>query len=178
MSYVALLRGINVGGKNKLAMSDLVALFAAEGCTNVSTFIQSGNVVFDAPKKLAAQVPTHVEQRIQERFGLQVPVVVRTAAELSAVVERNPFLSAGADADALHVLFLKDAPAARLTRALDPARSPPDAFALVGREVYLRCPNGIGRTKLTNGYFDKALATVSTGRNWRTVLKLIALAGR
>ncbi len=178
MTHVALLRGINVGGKNALAMSALTKLFTDEGCANVSTFIQSGNVIFDAPGRHVSPACARIEQRIEKELGLRVPIVNRSAAALAAVAARNPFLKAGQDSDALHVLFLKDAPAARLGRALDPARSPGDQFALVGSEVYLCCPNGVARTRLTNGYFDKALATISTGRNWRTVLKLIALAAR
>jgi uncharacterized protein (DUF1697 family) len=92
-------------------------------------------------------------------------------------VRGNPFLEAGADIGTLHVAILADAPAAAKVKALDPDRSPPDAFAVRGREIYLQCPNGYGRTKLTNAYFDSKLATTSTVRNWRTVLKLVELAG-
>jgi len=178
MTYVALLRGINVGGKNKLPMATLAKLIADEKCAAVSTFIQSGNVIFDAPAKAALTIGARVSRRIEDKLGLTVPVVVRAAAELASVPSRNPFLKAGVDADELHVMFLADAPAATAARALDPARSPGDSFALVGRELYLRLPNGAGRSKLTNAYFDKALATVSTARNWRTVLKLIELSTR
>jgi uncharacterized protein (DUF1697 family) len=178
MTYVALLRGINVGGKNKLPMATLAKLFADEKCAAVSTFIQSGNVIFDAPAKAALTIGARVSKRIEDKLGLTVPVVVRAAAELASVPARNPFLKAGVDADELHVMFLADAPAATAARALDPARSPGDSFALVGRELFLRLPNGAGRSKLTNAYFDKALATVSTARNWRTVLKLIELSTR
>lgn len=178
MRHVALLRGINVGGKNKLPMTVLAELFAVEGATAVTTFIQSGNVVFDAPARLAAAIGARIERRLDEQLSLRVPVVMRSAAELADAAARNPFLTAGADADALHVMFLAARPTAAQVRALDPARSPGDEFALVGRDLYLRLPNGMARTKLTNAYFDRALATVSTARNWRTVLKLVELAGR
>jgi uncharacterized protein (DUF1697 family) len=178
MTYVALLRGINVGGKNKLPMATLAKIFADEGCADVSTFIQSGNVIFDAPAKAATTIGARVSKRIGKELELSVPVVVRAAGELATVPGRNPFLKAGVDPDQLHVMFLADAPPATAARALDPARSPGDSFALVGRELYLRLPNGAGRSKLTNAYFDKALATVSTARNWRTVLKLIELSAR
>ena len=176
MTYVALLRGINVGGKNKLPMATLAKIFADEACANVSTFIQSGNVIFDAPAKAATTIGARVSKRIGKELGLDVPLVVRDAAELAKVPARNPFSKA--DPDELHVMFLADTPPATAVRALDPARSPGDSFALVGRDLYLRLPNGVGRTKLTNAYFDKALTTVSTGRNWRTVLKLIELSTR
>jgi uncharacterized protein (DUF1697 family) len=175
-AYVALLRGINVGGKNKLPMNDLVAMFAAAGCADVRSYIQSGNVVFRASADLAARVPALVAAAIAERFGYRVPVIVRTADELRDVSERNPFLAAGADPSALHVMFLAGRPDPARAAALDPNRSPGDAFALRGREIYLHCPHGLARTKLTNDYFDTKLATTSTVRNWNTVLRLLALA--
>jgi uncharacterized protein (DUF1697 family) len=105
-----------------------------------------------------------------------VPVVLRSAAELRAVVRGNPFLEAGADPATLHVAFLADRPTAAAAASLDPARSPPDAFAVRGREVYLHLPNGGARSKLTTAWLDARLDTVSTVRNWRTVERLLALA--
>lgn len=174
-TYLALLRGINVGGKNKLPMKDLKELFVEAGSESVRTYIQSGNVVFDATAAVAKRIPEHIPALIQERFGLRTPVIVRTAEDLAAVVANNPFLKAGAPEDELHVYFLADEPSASRIEALDPARSPGDEFAVKGREVYLRLPNGMARTKLTNDYIDRKLATTSTGRNWRTVTKLHAL---
>jgi uncharacterized protein (DUF1697 family) len=174
--FVALLRGINVGGKNKLPMKDLVALFERAGCADVRHYIQSGNVVFNAATDLGKRVPGLLEAAIERRFRIRVPVVVRTSSEMHAVARDNPFLSAGANPEWLHVLFLADKPGKTNCAALDPERSPPDTFALRGREVYLSCPNGVGRTKLTNSYFDSRLGTTSTGRNWRTVLKLVEMS--
>ena len=171
---IALLRGINVGGKNKLPMKDLAALFREAGCEDVRTYIQSGNVLFRAGATPAEGIPSLISASIQDRFGYRVPVVTRTAAELRATVEANPF--AGAEADKLLVLFLADPPDPERVEALDPNRSPGDEFAVVGREVFLHCPNGFARSKLTNSYFDSALSTTSTGRNWRTVGKLLELA--
>ena len=175
--HVALLRGINVGGKNMLPMKDLAAMFTNAGCASVSTYIQSGNVVFEASPALSRRIPTLIERAISDRFGYQVPVVTRSGAELGKIVRANPFLEAGANIGTLHVAFLADSPAQAKIKALDPNRSPPDEFAVRGREIYLQCPNGYGRTKLTNGYFDSKLATTSTVRNWRTVVKLLELAG-
>jgi len=178
MTHVALLRGINVGGKNKLPMKELAALFAAIGCAEVTTYIQSGNVVFDASPRVARTLPAAISAAIRQRFGLAVPVVTRTAAELDAVVRDNPFLAHGDDPDVLHVMFLADAPSAGQRAALDPQRSPGDSFEVRGREVYLSLPGGVARTKLSNAYFDSTLGTVSTGRNWRTVQKLLELTRR
>jgi uncharacterized protein (DUF1697 family) len=173
--YVALLRGINVGGKNVLPMKDLAALFADAGCAGVKTYIQSGNVVFRAGPSLARRVPKVIADAISARFGIDAAVVTRTAEELRAIAEANPFLRDGADVATLHVAFLADAPEAARVAALDPDRSPPDVFVVLGREIYLRCPNGFGPSKLTNAWFDSKLATTSTVRNWRTVLKLVDL---
>ncbi|HEU0116247.1 MAG TPA: DUF1697 domain-containing protein [Thermomicrobiales bacterium] len=173
--HVALLRGVNVGGKNKLPMKELAALFVGEGCANVRTYIQSGNVVFDATPALAATLPERMPARIAERFGFRAPMVARTAAEMERIVAGNPFLAAGVPETALHVLFLADQPEPDRVATLDPDRSPPEAFVARGREIYLHAPNGLGRSKLTNDYFDRTLATISTGRNWRTVTTLLGM---
>ena len=119
-SYAALLRGINVGGKNKLPMKDLVAMFERAGCADVRHYIQSGNVVFHATADLATRVPVLLPKAILRNFGLRVPVVLRSAAELLAVAESNPFLARGADPDYCHVLFLADEPSKTASDALDP----------------------------------------------------------
>ena len=180
-THVALLRGINVGGKNKLPMKELAALFAAEGCESVETYIQSGNVLFSLPPTRAKGLSARIPAAIRRRFGFEVPVVIRSGEELTTVPDRNPFLAHSvasghaAGLAALHVAFLAEAPGEAERVSLDPGRSPPDAFAVVGREVYLHLPNGVARTKLTNAYLDRQLRTVSTLRNWNTVLKLIEL---
>ena len=174
-THLALLRGINVGGKNKLPMRDLRALFIAAGCNDVQTYIQSGNVIFRATAAIAARLPEIITAGIAERFGYRVPVIVRTAAQLGDVLRNNPFIADGAAEETLHVLFLADIPHAPSITTLDPDRSPPDTFIVRGQEIYLRLPNGVGQTKLTNAYFDTKLATISTGRNWRTVTKLFAM---
>ena len=175
--HVALLRGINLGGKNRLPMKDLAAMFTDAGCGSVSTYIQSGNVVFEAPAALARLLPSLIEKSIADRFGYQVPVVTRTGSELRRIVRGNPFLRSGADPGTLHVAFLADAPAAARVKALDAGRSAPDAFAVRGREIFLHCPNGFARTRLTNAYFDSKLGTTSTVRNWNTVVTLLDLTG-
>lgn len=176
-THVALLRGVNVGGKNKLPMKELAALFGDVGCVDVRTYIQSGNVVFSAPADVASSLEARVEAQIERQLGLRVPVVLRSAAELAGAVEASPFADRVADhPKAVHVMFLKDRPTAAAVAALDPNRSPPDTYAVVGREVHLFCPNGVARTKLTTAWLDRALSTVSTARNWRTVLKLVEMS--
>ncbi|HEY6291853.1 MAG TPA: DUF1697 domain-containing protein [Terriglobia bacterium] len=172
---LALLRGINLGAKNRLPMKDLSEMFARAGCRDVETYIQSGNVIFRATPNVSARLSQVIRTQIQERFGHQVPVVLRTAEQLRNVVRNNPFLIEGAAEDTLHVMFLADWPDPDRVNALDPVRSPPDAFMVRGQEVYLRLPNGVARSKLTNSYFDSKLGTISTARNWRTVTRLLQL---
>ncbi len=174
-THLALLRGINVGGKNMLPMKELVEIFLDVGCSDVRTYIQSGNVIFNAPPRLLESLRGAVEQRIAAQFGYQIPIVLRTASQLAEAIGNNPFLKPGADLKPLHVLFLADLPTPQAIAKLDPERSRPDAFVVHNREIYLHLPNGVAGTKLTNSYFDSKLATVSTGRNWATVLKLLEL---
>ena len=156
-------------------MTDLAQLFLEAGCTDVRTFIQSGNVVFKANHSKLEKLPALISKNITKRFGYNTPVVLRTAEQLAETIQNNPFLKAGAAEDSLHVYFLANAPDARRIASLDPARSSPDAFLVCGRDVYLQMPNGMARTKLSNAYFDSKLATISTARNWRTILKLFEL---
>jgi uncharacterized protein (DUF1697 family) len=174
-TYLALLRGINVGGKNKLPMKDLIEIFASNKCEKVLSYIQSGNIIFRAAPSVAAEIPTVIAAQITARFGLRIPVLLRTVEELRLVSLNNPFLAAGVAEDTLHVMFLADLPSPERVATLDPDRSPPDAFQVISREIYLHLPKGVADSKLTNAYFDSKLATTSTGRNWRTVCKLLAL---
>jgi uncharacterized protein (DUF1697 family) len=173
VTQVALLRGINVGGKNPLPMKDLARMFAGAGCADVRTYIQSGNVIFDAPG--AAKIAETVSANIEKRFGYRIPIVLRTAEQLLKTIAGNPFLKTGADVKTLYVYFLAAAPKAGAIAGLDGARSAPDVFHVRGQEIYLHLPNGMARTKLTNAYFDSKLSTTCTARNWATVLKLAEL---
>ncbi len=175
-TYVALLRGINVAGQRIVPMQQLAEVFIGARCGNVRTYIQSGNVVFTAAPKVAKEaLPALLAKKIEERFGFSVPVVLRTREELAEVARLNPFMKAGLPHPTLHVYFLADLPAAVAVKSLDPQRSAPDVFHVSGREIYLHLPNGMGRTKLTNAYFDSRLKTVCTARNWNTVLKLLEM---
>jgi uncharacterized protein (DUF1697 family) len=177
MTHVALLRGINVGGKRLLPMKELAVLFAAAGCTGVSTYIQSGNVLFTPPagSGASAELATRLEDRIEEVFGFRPPVVVRTAVQIAGALRDNPFLHAGEPEATLHVMFLAARPDPAAVAKLDADRSPGDRFHVAGGEVYLHLPKGAGNSKLTNAYFDSRLKTIGTVRNWATVSKLLAL---
>jgi len=174
--HIALLRGINLAGKNRLPMKDLTQMFEDAGCTDVRTYIQSGNVVFSASAKLAARMSEVIPSAILKKFHISVPVIVRSADEFKAVVKGNPFLKAGEDLNSLHVAFLSSTPLPAHVAALDPNRSPGDRYVVRGADIYLCCPNGVGQTKLTNAYFDSKLKTISSGRNWRTVTTLLEMS--
>ncbi len=174
-TYVALLRGINLGGRNRIAMADLRALVSALGHDDVTTYLQSGNVVFRSAGR-AADVRRALEERIARDQGLAVTVLLRTRSEIEKLVARNPFAGAGDEARALHVTFLAEKPEPASARSLDPNHGEPDEFRLAGRDVYLYCPNGYGRSKLGNAFFEKHLGVAATTRNWKTVTSLAELA--
>lgn len=171
----AFLRGINVGGKNKLPMKELVPIFEGLGCSSVQTYIQSGNVVFKADTDLLKQLPDLVTAEIERKLGLKVPVIVRSAAALKKVVKANPFADRDSAPQALGFGFLQEKASKAQIARLDPDRSPGDEFHVSAREVYFLFPNGMARTKLTSAYFDKQLDTVLTVRNWKTVQRVIEL---
>jgi uncharacterized protein (DUF1697 family) len=173
MTHLALLRGINVGGKAILPMRELSAIFTAAGAANVRTYIQSGNVLFESP--LPEPLIEQVTKEIARIYGYPGRIVLRSAAELATAYNSNPFAKASAPIETLHVYFLTDKPDPVAAKALAPDRSPGDSFVLRNREVYLHLPNGMARTKLTNVYFDSKLKTTSTARNWKTVGKLVEM---
>ncbi|MCA9245147.1 MAG: DUF1697 domain-containing protein [Phycisphaerales bacterium] len=173
--YVALLRGVNVGGKNKLPMKSLAQIFVDAGCANVRTYIQSGNVVFDAPAAVAKKAPKAVTTEISRQFGFNAPVVMRSAAEWQQTIAANPFAGRKVEPTSLHVVFLADCPSISRVAQLDRQRSPGDEFEVVGGAIYMCLSNGAAGTKLTNAYFDRVLETISTGRNWRSVMAIAAM---
>jgi uncharacterized protein (DUF1697 family) len=173
--YVALLRGINLGARNKIAMADLRELFASLGAEDVTTYVQSGNVVFGM-RAGHAGLAARIEQQIAQHLALDIRVMVRTRAELARLVSGNPFAENDADPLRLHVTFLAAKPAAARARALDETAFEPDRFRVVGAHVYLHTPDGYGRSKLSNAFFEKQLGVAATTRNWRTVTALAELA--
>jgi uncharacterized protein (DUF1697 family) len=175
-TYVVLLRGVNVGRGRAVPMAPLRDALAAVGHGEVRTYVQSGNVVLSS-RSSAGRVAASVHDVVADLSGLDVAVVVRTAAELRDVAAHNPFLRPGADpARQLHVAFLEDRPARAAVAGLDPHRAAPEELLVRGREVYLWCPEGMGRSRVMVGV-ERALGTAATVRNWRTVLELGRMAG-
>jgi uncharacterized protein (DUF1697 family) len=172
--YIALLRGVNVGGHGRAPMKDLTSWVADAGATAVKTYLQSGNVVFKADIDSMPDFADAIEERIASALGLDIPVMVRSREEMEKVAAKNPFLKLTTDPKALHVNFLAERPESEAVKGLT-APPGPDQFRVIGREIYLYCPNGVGRTKLNDAFFKK-LRVVCTTRNWNTVTNLVELA--
>lgn len=171
-TYVALLRGINVGGRSPVAMDALARLFVDRGHAAVRTYIQSGNVVFVSRRADQAALAGEMESALAEELGVRSPVVLRTAGDLKRIAAGHPFAAEEPEPATLHVTFLGATVEGARLAELDPPAAAGERWSVVGREVYLQCPAGYGRTKLNNGYFERRLGVPATTRNWNTVLKL------
>jgi uncharacterized protein (DUF1697 family) len=175
MTYVALLRGINLLGHRRISMPALEGIFATSGAKNVRSYIQSGNIIFSTPAGSLKKIAAHVEREVNRGHGFQCIFTTRSAAEMAAILAANPFKGRTEDGAKLHVAFLADAPAPERIAVVDGSfreRSPGDDLRVIGREVYLHLPNGMAGSKLRNDYLDSRLKTMSTTRNWNTVNKL------
>ena len=176
-TYIAILRSINVSGKNMIKMNELTALFESTGFKKVKTYIQSGNVIFQAGVKDISQLEKLIQQKIKEQFGLDVPVMVKTKDYLAGVIEGNLFIKrSDVDTSRLHVTFLSEAPNQTNADKIKPEQYLPDEFIIIGSAIYLYCPSGYGNTKLNNNFFESKLKVTATTRNWKTVNELFNLA--
>jgi uncharacterized protein (DUF1697 family) len=172
-TYIAMLRGINVSGQKKMKMDRLRESFEALGFAQVRTYVQSGNVIFHATRSSLTDLSRKAEERIRSDFGFSVSVISRTSGEISKTIQGNPFLKKpGIDSSKLYVTFLSQVPMPAVLKKLDTWTAEPDEFRYCGREIYLYCPNGYGRTKLSNNAFERVLSVAATTRNWKTVNKL------
>jgi uncharacterized protein (DUF1697 family) len=169
--YVALLRGVNVG-QNMLRMERLREMCSEMRLKNARTYVQSGNIVFEAPGT-ASQWSQALEAKLTGQTRLPVTVIVKTAAEIGKVLAENPFLKEkGIDTTKLHVTFLEQLPEKSAVEALRKIQAGPDRLRWLGKEIYLHCPHGYGTSKLSNRAIEKELAVRATTRNWNTVNKL------
>jgi uncharacterized protein (DUF1697 family) len=177
--HVGLLRAVNLSSHNQVAMSDLRDFLTQLGFGNPRSLLQSGNVVFQSTGRRSANLEGLLKAEAEKRLDLRTDFFVRTAEEWRAVVAANPFPEA-AERDPSHlvVLFCKEAPSANDVKALQAVIKGPEVVRAEGKQAYIVYPNGIGRSRLTVALIEKKLGTRGTGRNWNTVLKLEALAGR
>lgn len=177
MRYVALLRAVNVGGTAKLPMQSLRKLVESLGYTAVTTYIASGNVIFDG-RGAEASVAKKIEDGLRTKLSLDTDVLVRNAEQLAPLVSDHAFGDRGAQGSRLHIVFLRDVPTKSAIAQLDPSRSPGDELDVRGREIHWHTPNGAGQSKLSMVYFERVLGTVGTTRNHNTVTKLHELVSR
>jgi len=174
-TYIALLRGINVGGSHILPMKTLKALLESLGLRDVNTYIQSGNVVFRSEEAHHERLSEVISAAIEVDFGFKPLVLLLELQDLEAVVRSNPFPEGESEPTSLHAFFMASRPARPDLNALEDLRSEHERFELQEGVFYLYAPDGIGRSKMAVKV-EKCLGVPVTGRNWRTVQKLLAMA--
>jgi len=175
-TYISILRGINVSGQKKIKMVDLKTLYKKIGFQDIQTYIQSGNVIFNSEQTDKKGIIEKIEEKISKQYGFTIPVRLLEIQELKEVFSNNPFLNnRNEDINKLHVTFLKEEPKSEYVKEITIIQSASDEFILKGKTIYVFCPNGYGRTKLTNTFFEKKLKTTATTRNWKTIGKLVEL---
>jgi uncharacterized protein (DUF1697 family) len=174
-TYIALFRGVNVGGNNVLPMKELVALLENIGSQNVKTYIQSGNAVFQNEEENALLLSNRISAAIKKSHGFEPQIVLLELEKIERAVGSNPFPEAESEPKTLHVHFLSSIPKNPDLDALESIKSGRERFALKDGVFYLHAPDGIGRSKLASNA-EKLLGVSMTGRNWRTVCKVMAMA--
>ncbi|MCB0000142.1 MAG: DUF1697 domain-containing protein [Anaerolineales bacterium] len=173
-TFIALLRGINVGGNRKILMADLRQMCAGLGLRGVATYVQSGNVVFESDDSDPVAVVARLEAAILAMTGFEVAVVVRTSADLRRILALEPYPNG--EPKFVHVLFLREEAGETAVSTFTPPPGNSDEYRIDGHEIYIHYLNGAGQSKLTGNYFERKLGVVGTARNWRTVQALLALA--
>jgi uncharacterized protein (DUF1697 family) len=172
-AFVSLLRGINVGGHHKIRMDELKELYESLGFKNVLPYIQSGNVVFTSDEADLARLRRQIEEGLEKKFGFHVEVIVRTSAELREIIDNNPFQSQQSkESKWVVVMFLAARPDETAQEDLLKTYVGPEELFIIGKEVYIYYPHGIGRSKLSHSLIEKKLKTVGTARNWNTILQV------
>jgi uncharacterized protein (DUF1697 family) len=174
---ICFLRGINVGGHAIIKMDALRALFVSLKFEQPQTYVQSGNVIFKTSESDLELLATRIQEAIEKRFACRPTVVLRTVADLRAVVSNNPFAKrTNVETAKLHAFFLAARPARNATQSLRQLAIQPEELHLIGRELFIYFPNGVGKSKLPWARVDKALQTQGTGRNWNSVTKILEIA--
>lgn len=173
-TYLALFRGINIGGHNKLPMNELVSLLEEIGCRSIQAYIQSGNIIFDSKKRNRHDLADEIQHSISRRYGFSPTVLLMSPAEIQSAIEENPFpVDSG---KALSFLFLESSPAKPDIDRLNALKTESEKFMLKDRVFYLYAPDGVGRSKLA-GNIERCLGVTATGRNWNTVSRLASMLG-
>ncbi|MDP4208758.1 MAG: DUF1697 domain-containing protein [Bacteroidota bacterium] len=177
MTYISILRGINVSGQKIIAMDALRKMYEYLGFRNVQTYIQSGNVIFQDDRYESYELTTKISNQILNQFGFQVPVIVLTVETLERIITNNPFKNEQSkDARYLHVTFLASRPVMVDCVDILMRKSDDEDVAITEEALYLYCPNGYGKTKLTNSFIEAKLNVVATTRNWKTTNELLKIS--
>jgi uncharacterized protein (DUF1697 family) len=178
-TFVSLFRGINVGGHQTIRMDELKDLHESLGLKDVVTYIQSGNVVFTSDDADLAQLPGQIEDGFAKKFGFHVKVIVRTSGELRDIIDNNPFQNQHMkESKWVVVMFLATRPDSTALEDLKKTYVGPEELCIIGQELYIYYPNGIGRSKLSHTLIEKKLKTIGTARNWNTILQLQKMSQR
>lgn len=178
-AYIAMLRGINVSGHKTIKMENLRELCSDLGFRNVETYVQSGNIVFQTPIENPGALSKRIGEAILHSFGFDAPVIVRTSKQMRNVIANNPFLKEkDVDSSKLHVTFLSESAQKDSLTKLETLSTGPDRFYTAHQEIYLYCPGGYGRTKLSNSAIEKALWVRATTRNWKTTNTLFEMVSK
>jgi len=176
-SYISLLRGINVSGQKKIKMTELAALYHSLKLQEVKTYIQSGNVVFQSDNKSLEELTKDIEQGIKQKFSFDVPVIVLTSSELTYALKKLPFknINVANDGGKIMFSFLSELPTQATIEMLMSYVKAPESLIIENKVIYLHCPNGYGKTKLSNNFIENKLKLTATTRNLKTVIKLLEL---
>lgn len=174
---IAVLRGINVGGKRKVLMLDLKEMFRKMEFKNIQTYIQSGNIIFDSSRKEDnVNLSDKIQKQVFNTFGFDVPVIIRNADEMRQALSNNPFPKKGVEIERLYLTFLKEIPAKENLEKIKQYDYSPDQFELSGNNIFGFCSGKYSDSKYTNAFFESKLKVSATTRNWKTVIKLTELA--
>jgi uncharacterized protein (DUF1697 family) len=176
-TYIAILRGINVGGKRMIKMDALKQLFASFGFSNIETYIQSGNVFFQCKKTSEEKLAATIAKEIENVFAFDVPTIVKNVDDLKQIITNNPFTKdKKKQTEFFHVTFLATTPTKENLDSIAKLTFGDDDFAIIDKAVYLHCPNSYSNSKLTNGFFENKLKVIATTRNWKTCNELVNIA--
>lgn len=174
---IAILRGINVGGNRKILMNDLKSMFENMNFSNIKTYIQSGNVLFETYEESDnLELSQRIEKAINNQFGFDIPVILRTSKELQKAISHNPFYDDEIDVNHLHLTFLSGNPTNDNKVQAESYHYEPDRFVIDNSNVFIYCEGKYHESKLTNSFFESKLKVRATTRNWKTVLKLYELS--
>ena len=177
MKFIAFIRGINVGRKNRIKMADLVKTLSLLGLKNIKTYLQSGNILFEHDSFDDINISDEIERKISQEFGISVNVIIRSVDELESIIKFNPFIKdLDIEPSKMHVTYLREIPDKDIIFILEQFKGENENLKFNGKEIYLYLPNGYAKTKLTNEFFEKKLKTVATTRNWKTTTRILELA--